>query len=410
MVLLKKISFILMWLFLMTMSVVQAEDEWLMVPLNQSLVLSFDNVERLAVANPEVADVVMASSNEIVIVGKAPGKTSLHVWSRGTRQSFVVEVSQDDSGASAEIKGMLGYHDVQVSVVNKNVILQGLVRDQNEKARAEKVAAAFGDKVVNLLTVTDPIQVKLEAKVVEINRQKINNLGIKWGGDDPTSAAGTFLFGQGMTNALVPGVFGNLGTYSPLNAQLSALVTSRLAKVLSKPSMVTLSGEKANILVGGQVPVPVANSNGQIMIEWKDYGIKLDIEPVVTGENLISTKLKAEVSTLDWSSDHQIGISAGLKIPPLNIRKAETAITLVSGQTMVIGGLISADNSRDQVKVPFLADIPIIGSLFKSKSFSRDETELIILVTPTLVDSKIDDLPMTKEMQELVAEDSGEEK
>jgi len=396
-------------LLLMVMSVAQADESRLTVPLNQSLVVTFDGVERVAVANPDIADVVAVSSGEVVVVGKAPGITTLHVWSGEGRQSFLVEVGPSNSAAAGELTGLLGYRDVKVSIVNKSVILEGLVRDQNEKARAEKIAAAFGDKVVNLLSVVKPLQVKLEAKIVEISRQKINNLGISWGGNDPAVSPGTFLFGQGISNSINSSAFGNLGTYSPINAKLDALVKSRLAKVLSQPNMITLSGEKAHILAGGQIPVPVSSSDGKISIEWKDYGIKMEIEPLVSGGNLISTKIKAEVSTLDWSSDHQIGIGAGLKIPPLNVRKAEAAIAVVSGQTMAIGGLISADTSRDIVKVPLLAQLPIIGNLFKSTSFSREETELIILITPTIVDADDYKADMTKAMRGAVAAKPWEE-
>jgi len=402
--LIKKMALLVALFIFWGMTVAEAEDGNLAVALHQSLVLSFDGVERLAVANPEIADVAVAGSNEIIVIGKAPGVTTLHVWSRGTRLSYVVEVSPDDSGLGAEIKGVLGYKDVEVSVVNKNVILQGMVRDQNEKNRAEKVASAFADKVVNLLNVAEPIQVKLEAKVIEINRQKAEKLGITWGGSDPTSAPGAFMFGQGMSNSISTKALGGLGTYSPLNAKLDALITSRMARVLSQPNVVTLSGEKANILVGGQIPVPVSNSDGKIMIEWKDYGIKLDIEPYVDGTKQITTKLKAEVSTLDWSSDHQIGIGAGLKIPPINIRKAESAITLESGQTLVIGGLISSESSKDIKKIPLLADLPVIGSLFKSTSFSKEETELIILVTPVIIQADAGQPEIPAQMQEADSE------
>ena len=169
--------------------------------------------------------------------------------------------------------------------------------------------------------------------------------------------------------------------------------------------MITLSGEKANILVGGQIPVPISNQNGQVTIEWKDYGIKLDVEPEVSAEGLINSRIKAEVSSIDWNSTHKIQVGANTYIPTIKTNKAETVIALPSGQTMAIGGLLSSQTNRDITKVPFLADIPILGKLFTSNSYSRGETELIILVTPTLIDPEEYVPRVTPEMKEFLQED-----
>ncbi|HBS61053.1 MAG TPA: hypothetical protein DEA44_17540, partial [Firmicutes bacterium] len=138
----------------------------------------------------------------------------------------------------------------------------------------------------------------------------------------------------------------------------------------------------------GEIPIPVSNQNGTITVEWKEYGIKLHIAPEVNADGLINSKIQAEVSSLDWSSNRQVIIGGNLKIPPLTTRKAESVIALASGQTMAIGGLYASTESRSVTKLPILGDLPILGSLFKSKSFSRDETELIILLTPTVLDPK----------------------
>jgi pilus assembly protein CpaC len=140
-------------------------------------------------------------------------------------------------------------------------------------------------------------------------------------------------------------------------------------------------------------------------VEWKEYGIKLEIQPEVNGEGLINSKIKAEVSTLDWSSDHKIGISNNFQIPPINSRRAEAAIAMSSGQTMALGGLMASETTKDVTKIPGLADLPIIGKLFRSESFSRHETELVILITPTIVDPREYVPGMTPEMQEFSKED-----
>jgi pilus assembly protein CpaC len=384
-----------------------AASDPLAVAVNQSRVLAVDGVQRVAVANPDIADVLVVSSNEILLIGKAPGFTTLQVWNRDGLLSYAVEVSDDNRPLALEIQSILGYPDIRVSKVNKSIILQGTVNDQYQKAQAEKVAAAYGERVVNLLEITRPTQVKIEVRVIELNREKTRNLGIKWGNN--VNSPGVFGFGQ--SNPLNPvlgsgaaTVLGGLGTYSAVNAQLEALVKDGAAKILSQPNIITLSGGKASIMVGGQIPVPISAQNGQVSIEWKDYGIKLDIEPEVNAEKLIQSKVKAEVSSLDWTSTHSILLGPGISIPPVKLRKAETAIALASGQTMAIGGLIASESSRDVYKIPLLGDLPILGQLFRSSSFNKGETELIILITPTIVDPAEYQAPITSDMRDFLKE------
>jgi pilus assembly protein CpaC len=377
------------------------------VAVNSSQLLPFHGVERVAVANPEIADVMVISGSEIMVVGKSPGRTSMHVWSWNGRTSYVVEVATDDAPIANEIRRILGINDIKVAKVGKTIILEGRVTDKYQKLRAEKIASAYGEKVVNLLEITQALQVRIEAKVIEISKRKSTDLGIKWGNDP---ASGSFRFGQTpMTdwkvkygdgseantwnNALSLGDYGHrkwgqslgpLGGYWDINAELDALAKTGAAKILSKPYTVTLSGETANILVGGQIPVPVSNNNGSIVIEWKDFGIKLDIQPEVNSDGLINSKVKAEVSALDWAN--AVAVGTNMKIPSLTVRKAEAVVALKSGQTMAIGGMYASSEAKSVTKVPLLGKLPVIGALFTSKSFAKDETELIILVTPTIVD------------------------
>lgn len=299
------------------------------VAVNQSQVLNIEGVKRVAIANPAIADVLVVSDREVLLVGKAPGITSLQVWTDRVPNVYSIHVSGPE------------YY------IGK--------------------------------------QVKIEAKIVEIDRGKIKNLGLKWGND--VTNPGSFAFGQGITNSEVGKLWSNFGSYADIQAQLDLLIRDDYAKMLSQPNMITLSGTKANILVGGQMPVPVSNDNGQISVEWKDYGIKLEIEPSVNAEDSIYTKVKAEVSAIDWNDSHKIYITtSGLAIPPIIMRKADSTIVLSSGQTMAIGGLISSEMSKDVQKIPLLGDLPILGNLFKSTSFTRNETELLIFITPTIVD------------------------
>lgn len=299
------------------------------VAVNQSQILNIEGVKRVAIANPAIADVIVVSDSELLLVGKTPGITSLQVWTDRVPNVYSIHVSGPE------------YY------IGK--------------------------------------QIKIEAKIVEIDRGKMKNLGIKWGNDVTTP--GSFAFGQGIVNSEVGKLWSNFGSYADIQAQLDLLIRDDYAKMLSQPNMITLSGTKANILVGGQMPVPVSNDNGQITVEWKDYGIKLEIEPSVNAEDSIYTKVKAEVSAIDWNDSHKIYITtSGLAIPPITMRKADSTIVLSSGQTMAIGGLISSEMSKDVQKIPLLGDLPILGNLFKSTSFTRNETELLIFITPTIVD------------------------
>ena len=366
----------------------------------QSRTVTLYGLQRAAIANPDVADVVVVSSSELILVGKQTGSTTLIVWSGSGRQNYLVEVSAADPAIANEIKRILGYPDIRVAKVNKTVILEGTVSDQYQRARAEKIAGAYGDKVVNLLEIAKPVQIKIEAKIVEINRTKTQELGLQYYSNLTTTAPGIFYAGQSQVNPRSPNTFGNLGTFAPVNAQLNLLIQNGYAKLLSQPNLVTLSGDKANILVGGQIPVPVSNQNGQISIEWKDYGIKLDILPEASLDGIITSKVKAEVSSMEWNSVNKIELGTNMKIPPIRMRKAESSIALASGQTMAIGGLIANDITRDVTKIPLLGDLPVIGQLFRSTSFVKGETELLILVTPTIVDPGALVPPMSQELKD----------
>lgn len=366
----------------------------------QSRTITMYGLQRAAIANPDVADVVVVSSSELILVGKQTGSTTLIIWSGSGRQNYLVEVSAADPAIAGEIKRILGYPDIRVAKVNKTVILEGTVNDQYQRARAEKIAGAYGEKVVNLLEIAKPVQIRIEAKIVEINRTKTQELGLKYYSGSSTTAPGIFYAGQSQINSKSPNTFGNLGTFAPVNAQLNLLIQNGYAKLLSQPNLVTLSGDKANILVGGQIPVPVSNQNGQISIEWKDYGIKLDILPEASLDGVITSKLKAEVSSMEWNSVNKIELGTNMKIPPIRMRKAESSIALASGQTMAIGGLIANDITRDVTKIPLLGDLPVIGQLFRSTSFVKGETELLILVTPTIVDSQALVPPMSQELKD----------
>jgi pilus assembly protein CpaC len=362
-------------------------------------------ISRVAVANPEIADVNVLSGRDLLVVAKKAGATTLFVWgSNGARYDYIVSVSGEDSAGSASIQHLIGYPNVKVDKIGNQILLTGRVQNQDEKQRAESIASMYSEKVVNMLEMVHPLQVRIQAQIIEVNRGKTKDLGIDWGNassiDSDTGIvtvnSGSFSFGQNASNSKVGSVFGKLGTYAGINATLNALIANNDAKILSQPHMITMSGTRASILVGGQMPVPTTNSNGSSNVEWKNYGIELDIEPVADPDGNITCKVKASVSTL--SSDAG-SIINGTTLKGLVSREATSEISLASGGTMIIGGLLSSEDSKNMSKIPLLGDLPIIGQFFRSASTSHTEKELLILITPTLVDAT-SSIPVTVPMKD----------
>ncbi len=387
--------------------------ENLVMDVNQSTCLNTGGeIARIAIANPAIADVTVIAKTELLIVAKKSGTTTLYIWtSDGMRQEYAVSILDYDTKTAAAIEKMIGYAGVTAEKIGDKILLEGKVENQLQKNRAQKIAEMYSEKVVNLLQMTHPEQIRLEAKILEISTDKVKKLGIQYANAsdiDPVSGivtigpSGIFGFGQTFANSR-DSSSSKLGGYADINATLQALITNGDARVLSQPAMVTMSGEKANILIGGEIPIPMSNSEGQLTVEWREYGIKLNIEPQVDEDRQITSKVNAEVSTLDSSSAAAINLSNGLSIPALRSRKAETVIHLPSGSTMAIGGLLASDEGKQVTKFPFLGDLPILGQFFRSTTTSKEKKEIIILVTPTLVDETTP-VAMSAEMKALLAE------
>ena len=369
--------------------------ERLQVGVNRSNIYYGGGVTQVAIANPDIADVVILSSEQYMLVGKKVGSTSLHVWKGDNYMTFEVVVTGTDPGLAYSIAQLIGYPHVTVNVSGGRIMLEGTVENQYEKNRAEKIAASFGGEVINLLEMTKPKQVRIESRVVEINTSKAKELGIAIAnnseddnGNPVLGTPGSFAFGQSGNNTIDGNkIFGWFGSYTDINAQLNALVKKGDAKILSQPYIITMSGDKAEILIGGEVPVPVNTDDNTISVEWREYGIKLNIEPNVLQDSSADSKIETEVSTLDWSSAVAANGSNGSKIPGMRSRKANTHVQMRNGMTMAIGGLISSEESKSIQKIPLLGDIPILGQFFRTTSKSREKKEIIILLTPILVDS-----------------------
>ena len=388
------------------------------VPLNESKYMAASGITRLAVGNPAIADVQLLSSGDFLLVGKKAGTTSLIVWSDGGRRTeYTVYVAGNDRGMASAIQDAIGYPKVHVQMMKDRVMLRGKVENQYEHDVALKIAGLYtggdGSGVIDLLEMEHPSQIRLEAQIIEINSDYTKNLGIQYWSQTPGSSsssgsssnnpnnditvgtAGLFYGGEDFSSSRKHG--GWLGSHvANVNVTLQALINEGKARILSRPSITTMSGKTANILIGGRIPIPVSDGNGNVSIDWHEYGVKLNIEPVVDSEDKITSKVHAEVSTLDYS--HGVKIDS-FSVPGIATREAESEVNVRSGMTMAIGGLINSEDAKIVSKIPLLGDLPIIGRFFRHTSNTRDKRELIILITPTLV---ADDTPapMSQRMKE----------
>ena len=387
----------------------------LQIGLNESRYMEIGGLNRVAIGNPEIADVQLVSGNELLVIGKKAGSTTLLVWGGGGRSEYLVIVSGADSGLAEIIQRAIGLPGVTVQTVKDKVLLKGVVMNQYEKDMALKVASLYvGDddvrtstsnadsnsgntsagasaadktnkKIIDMLQMAKPSQIRLEAQIIEVSSKNAADFGIEYGsytdaaGATKMGAPGTFYGGENWNTRDWGGWL--VRHTAQINATVRALVTQGKARILSRPSIATMSGEKARILIGGSIPIPVSN-DGSISIQWREYGVKLDIEPVVDEMEKITPRVHAEVSTLDYS--HAV-TENGFSIPALSSREADSVIHVANGMTMVIGGLLNTEDSKTISKIPLLGNIPILGEFFKYTSKSRDKRELIILITPRLV-------------------------
>lgn len=371
-------------------SATEAAPQPIWLELNQAYLYQAGSskITRVTVANPAIADVVVLDKVKLNIIGKALGSTSLSVWSaNGMRQDFVISVCNTDTATAQFIKQSMGLDGVQVAKVGDKLVLQGTVENQYELNNALGMAKVYvgEENIVNLIQMKNPTMVNLSALVIDISGKDARDLGFKYGVAKEISLDGgvpkiTF----GTAGDFYGGMDWQDYTHHPfqnVDFMIQALASQNKIKVLSRPNITTMSGEEAEILIGGELPIPTSK-DGEISVEWKPYGIKLKIKPQVDQESKITSKVEAEVSGIDASVS--IPTSAG-KIPGLISRKASTMLSVPDGQTMAIGGLMNSDESKVITKVPILGDIPIIGEFFKHTSTSKDKRELMILITPTIV-------------------------
>jgi pilus assembly protein CpaC len=365
------------------------------------------------VANDDVADVNVNSPNQIYIFGKTAGNTTVYATDRAGRviYSANVRVGQNLGSVSQMLDLAMPEAAIVATPMNGMVLLTGTVAQPADAAEAERLVQAFvgeGVQVVSRLRTATPQQVMLQVRIAEVNRTLLREIGTNLLSRDNS---GGFLFGIGrgqpgsitsITEAPDPSglpvgatnfLFNNLANATTIGAaghllgmdllgSLNLGETTGLVTTLAEPTLTALSGETASFLAGGEFPIPISQSLGTVTIEYKQYGVGLAFTPFVLEDGRISIRVRPEVSELSTIGSIRLN---GFEVPALTTRRAETTVELGSGQSFMIGGLLRNHNTNSIDRAPFLGNIPILGALFRSTRYRREESELVIIVTPYLV-------------------------
>ncbi len=384
----------------------------LSVSVGKSVVLDLAKpITRIVVGLGDFAEAIAMSPTQVLVNGKAPGETTLILWdASGGRQFFNVTVRASNfvsndrlESLRRELRAELPGQPLKVSEEDGNIFLRGTVRDLNSSERAVTIAATAG-KVVNLLNVDVPAgdpQILLKVRFESVDRTKENQLGlnlfstgaantigsVSTGGFSPPTL--TLPNGSGSTTVSLTNALQLFAFYPGINlgATIEALETRGLVETLAEPNVLAENGKQASFLAGGQFPYPVAQGAGAgsgavITIQFKDYGVRLNFIPTITPRGTIRLQVAPEVSALDYSNSVTI---SGFTVPAITMRRVKTEVELQDGQSFAIGGLLDNTESETFLKIPFLGDIPILGRFFQSLQRTKNNTELIVIVTPEIV-------------------------
>jgi pilus assembly protein CpaC len=370
----------------------------LVVTVGKSLIIDSPiDIRRLSVADGNLAEAVAVNPKEVLINGKLAGETSLIVWQQnGARLVYDLTVRISNARLDAvrqQIARDFPEEDINVTFENDTAFIRGTVKDLIGAERVVAIATTLG-KTVNLLRVQTPgmePQVLLKVRFANIDRASTMNLGMNiWNG---SFNQGTSL---GTGSALYPDEKGNFPVGQLVNilllrpdlnlaAELQALENKRLLELLAEPNLLAISGQQASFLAGGEFPFPMVQpGQGQaaISLAWREYGVRLNFQPVVTARGTIRLKVAPEVSSLDYANAVTV---QGITVPGISSRRVTTEVELESGQSFIIAGLLDKQTSESFSKVPGISAIPIIGKLFQSKSINRNNSELMVIITPEIV-------------------------
>jgi len=363
--------------------------------------------KRISIGQPDIADFNAIASGTVLITGKKAGTTQLILWDDAERSQVIdVDVVFDVRALQDELKAMFPGTSIEVKSLNGAIALTGRVPSVQIADQAIAVATPYSAKILNFMEISGGQQVQLQVKIAEVDRTASSELGVNLGFTDGVASGGTNIgpspfatTGGILGEALTPtGLgtageggatqFGHLGVgRTAVDVFVDALRQNNLLRVLAEPNLIAISGQNASFLAGGSFPYPVAQASGggtTTTIQFQNYGVTLNFVPIVLGNGRIRLKVAPEVSQLDFA--HEVE-SAGTAVPGLTIRQVETTVEMNEGQTFAIAGLLQNNQSGSKNVTPLLGELPIIGPLFRSVKYQRQETELVVLVTPRLVEA-----------------------
>jgi len=381
------------------------------VLVGQSRVINFDRpVGRFSVSNPEIAEAVLVTPDQVLVNGKAFGQVNFIAWEQSGSQYLVfdVYVRANLSLIDSQIRALFPKDDIRLSQANGSVVLSGSVSSPATAAQAQSVVESAGFKTVNMLAspVKGMSQVQLQVRVAEVSRNRVRDLGTSFAyqgnnsGGYANSGSGPSSLGsvtEGVMNGTLSSALNLFVMGGNTMSMLRALQTQGALRELAEPNLIAMDGQQASFLAGGEFPVPViqgGSDKSTVSIIFKEYGVRLNFKPTIIDEDHIRLELEPEVSTIDFANGVKFD---GFLIPALRTRRAKTGVELRDGQSFALAGLLDNHESRTLSKVPVLGDVPILGSLFKSKNFQKNETELMFIVTAQLVKPvNRDDLPQMR--------------
>lgn len=349
-------------------------------------------------ADPKVAEVHPASPTSLFIFGVAPGRTTVAALSTGgapiAQYDVVVRPSHYGAGeAEAAVARVLPGASVHVETLQNGLAITGQVKTAADADRVVQIVRGYlptGQTLDNRLSVASSIQVNLRVRIAEMSRNLVRQLGVNWEALGNIGRIGAFpalTFNANKdTAAAIVAATNPLGLGVNFTGLIDALAQDELVHILAQPNLTAISGEPASFLVGGEFPIPVAQQNNQVTIEFKQFGVSLAFIPTVESDGQIMLKVRPEVSQL--SNQNAVTLTAGnstFVVPSLTVRRAETTIQLGSGESFAIAGLLQDSTNVSNSGVPVAGDVPILGALFRSDKFQRNETELVIVVTPYVV-------------------------
>lgn len=378
-----------------------SDDGQLRLTVNKSVVVTTRAAyKQVSIGQPDIADVNMIGPNNILVTAKSAGTTQLIVWDDDNRSQVVdVVVEFDLRSLHDMLRTMFPDARIEAAAVGNAIALRGQVPNLEVAEQAVAVASPHGERVLNFLEISGGQQVMLQVRFAEVSRSATNALGVNFGFSDGVGF-GASNIGQvnpfGVEAGLVPGdvnpavtLFGRarIGE-TTIDFFINALRQNNLLRILAEPNLIAMSGQEANFLAGGEFPVPVTQGGASgaggtaITVEYREFGVRLKMVPVVLGDGRIRLKVAPEVSDLDFTTAVRFG---GFVIPGLTSRKLETTVELGEGQTFAIAGLLNNSVTSTKDVTPVLGDLPLLGPLFRSVRYQRKETELVVLVTPHLV-------------------------